>query len=86
MNVTPTQALEALEALDSLDDYARMSVGVDAAGPRETLLRFINERLAERNRVISVLSSSLEELEHHHIRTDKHLLEKLESLLKELRS
>lgn len=32
---------EALEALDSLDDYARMSVGVNAIGPRGVLERYI---------------------------------------------
>lgn len=36
----PTKA-EALEALDDLDDFARMNVGVDAIGARETLRQFI---------------------------------------------
>jgi hypothetical protein len=36
----PTKA-EALAALDSLDDYARMSVGVDAYGSRRILRSFI---------------------------------------------
>lgn len=36
----PTVA-QALTALDDMDDYARMTVGVDAAGPRETLQAFI---------------------------------------------
>ena len=38
--ITPAQALEAL---DSMDDYARMEVGVDAMGPRETLRKFIEQ-------------------------------------------
>jgi hypothetical protein len=36
----PTLA-QALEALDDMDDYARMTLGVDAFGPREVLRRFI---------------------------------------------
>lgn len=34
-------AEKALELLDDLDDYARMTVGVDASGPREGLKKFI---------------------------------------------
>lgn len=34
-------AAQALEALDNMDDYARMTVGVDAIGPRTVLERFI---------------------------------------------
>ena len=41
--ITKTQALEAL---DSLDDFARMTIGVDAHGPRGTLKRFIEEQAA----------------------------------------
>ena len=43
MTITKAQALEAL---DNLDDFARMTVGVDAHGPRETLKRFIEEQAA----------------------------------------
>lgn len=32
---------QALEALDNMDDYARMTVGVDAVGPRNTLRAYI---------------------------------------------
>lgn len=41
--ITPTQALEAL---DAMDDFARMEVGVDAHGPRETLRKFIEQASA----------------------------------------
>lgn len=44
--VTPEHAREALE---DMDDYARMDVGVDAKGPRETLERFI----ADHERVVA---------------------------------
>lgn len=37
---------QAAEALDSLDDYARMDLGVDAAGPRGVLERFIAQACA----------------------------------------
>lgn len=35
---------QALDALEDMDDFARMTAGVDAMGPRETLRQFINER------------------------------------------
>lgn len=34
---------KALVALNDMDDYARMTLGVDAHGPRETLRRFIEQ-------------------------------------------
>ena len=34
---------QALEALDSLDSFARMDLGVDAQGPRETLRKYIEQ-------------------------------------------
>lgn len=37
------QIKAAREALDNMDDYARMSAGVDAIGPRGVLERFISE-------------------------------------------
>lgn len=39
----PTKA-QALKALDDMDYYARMTLGVDAVGPRETPRRFIEAK------------------------------------------
>jgi len=46
----------ALTALDDLDDFARMTVGVDAHGARETLRRFIQEVDPWRDAVIDEAS------------------------------
>jgi hypothetical protein len=45
---TPSKQ-QALEALDSMDDFARMTLGVDAAGPREVLRRYIESTAAEKS-------------------------------------
>lgn len=37
----PVTTEQALEALDDMDDYAKMDIGVDPIGPRETLRKFI---------------------------------------------
>jgi hypothetical protein len=37
---------QAADAIDNLDDYARMMVGVDPSGPRETLYRFLEQAKA----------------------------------------
>lgn len=34
---------QAADAIENLDDYARMMVGVDPSGPRETLYRFLEQ-------------------------------------------
>lgn len=44
-SVTDAQAVEAIE---SLDDYARMMVGVDPAGPRECLYRYLEQTKLDR--------------------------------------
>jgi hypothetical protein len=41
---SPVTREQALKALDDMDDFARMELGVDAMGARETLRRFIEER------------------------------------------
>lgn len=50
---------QAREALDDMDDYARMSIGVDAKGPREVLERFI----ANYERVVAELRAEVEKLQ-----------------------
>lgn len=45
---------EAREALDNMDDYARMSTGVNAIGPRECLEKFIDASEARFNRLRAV--------------------------------
>ena len=42
---------QACDAVEDLDDYARMTVGVDPIGPRETLYRFIEQQKNEIERV-----------------------------------
>lgn len=37
---------QAADAIENLDDYARMMVGVDPSGPRETLYRFLEQAKA----------------------------------------
>lgn len=39
----PVTDAQAADAIESLDDYARMMVGVDPAGPRETLYRYLEQ-------------------------------------------
>ena len=53
----PTKA-QALAALDDMDDYARMTVGVDAVGPRETLRRFIEAKQPDSVYPATALSST----------------------------
>lgn len=41
--MTAVTVKEAETALDNLDDYAKMAVGIDPIGARETLAKFIKQ-------------------------------------------
>ncbi|MDR7331728.1 hypothetical protein [Roseateles asaccharophilus] len=43
----PVTDAQAAEAIESLDDCARMTIGVDASGPREVLYRYIEQHRAQ---------------------------------------
>ena len=42
-DLKPVTWQQAADAIESLDDCARMTIGVDASGPRETLYRFLEQ-------------------------------------------
>jgi len=57
-NLNKITVEEALRALDDMDDYARMTTGVDAYGPRECLRRFIMQSQSQSPKPVRVPSAS----------------------------